>query len=538
MKNLLFKYLTLICLLLWGSGCSDFFQVDTDDVLDHSDYINEESEMYSGFLGIITKVQAIGDKSIYITDTRAEMLEPTLNAPSELYALYNYDTDLSGNSYADPAPYYDVILACNDYMLKMYQYRTNAVGAVIDSGHYAAMIAGAVRIKAWVYLTLAKIYGEAVWFDDPLREYKDPSEFKLLDFDQLIQACLDLLDKGFDGVSSDATMAWEEFIDPEASGSTGEYYYWDFMTPDYSTLYAELCLWTDNFQKAANLVLDKLNTAYYGSTSQTRNYLRNDDWYGKYKDAFWGNQTPQRTECVSVILYKYDNNQINSLKKHFSTVSPNQYMLAPSTVAMDRFSDEEFNNLGVETEDRRASVCFKQDSEGKYYIDKYIIRNSQTAYQDDMCIYIYRGADLYYMLIEAMNGLERYDEVSALMNAGIGGTFPQGGVSFSGFTDWWTARTPSGSAQYPDKGIRGVFKLGDREMTRDKYQNDLLILDEMMLEFPVEGKTLPAMIRMARRYGDANIIADRICPKYSNPDEIRAKILAGGYFIKWNHGVE
>src|SRR5699024_331101 len=85
------------------ASCTDFFQVSTDNILDHTDYINEESEMYSGYIGIITKVQAIGDKIIYLTDTRGELLEPTRNTPNELHSIYNYDQNLDGNPYADPA---------------------------------------------------------------------------------------------------------------------------------------------------------------------------------------------------------------------------------------------------------------------------------------------------------------------------------------------------------------------------------------------------------------------------------------------------
>jgi len=156
-----------------------------------------------------------------------------------------------------------------------------------------------------------------------------------------------------------------------------------------------------------------------------------------------------------------------------------------------------------------------------------------------MCIYIYRGADLYFMLIEAMNGLGRFDVVEALMNPGVGGTFPQGNVQFDGFTDYWTRVTPNGTTTYPDEGIRSVWTgLGYRTMASDKEHNDMEILKEMMLEFAVEGKTLPHMIRMARRYGNDNIIADLVCPKYSNPEEIRSRILDKGYFIKWNYGLE
>ena len=77
-----------------STGCSDFFETDNDTQLRGDDYVKEVGELYSGFLGIVTKMQAIGDKAIYLTDIRAELLEPTENTPSELYSLYNYDDDL------------------------------------------------------------------------------------------------------------------------------------------------------------------------------------------------------------------------------------------------------------------------------------------------------------------------------------------------------------------------------------------------------------------------------------------------------------
>ena len=69
MKKNILKYVLLSMTFFLGA-CNDFFNVETKNVLDHDGYITEESEMYSGYIGIMTKVQAIGDKVIYLTDTR------------------------------------------------------------------------------------------------------------------------------------------------------------------------------------------------------------------------------------------------------------------------------------------------------------------------------------------------------------------------------------------------------------------------------------------------------------------------------------
>lgn len=104
------------------SACSDFFEPDNNTMLKGDDYIKEASEMYAGFLGVATKMQAIGDKAIYLTDSRAEMMIPT-DRDVDMYALSNYESDLTGNKYADPAKYYDLIISCNDYLQKIYEFK-------------------------------------------------------------------------------------------------------------------------------------------------------------------------------------------------------------------------------------------------------------------------------------------------------------------------------------------------------------------------------------------------------------------------------
>ena len=63
-------------------GCSDFFEVETKNVLDDENYITEENEVYSGYIGLMTKMQAIGDKVIYLNELRGEMVKPTAFATS------------------------------------------------------------------------------------------------------------------------------------------------------------------------------------------------------------------------------------------------------------------------------------------------------------------------------------------------------------------------------------------------------------------------------------------------------------------------
>jgi hypothetical protein len=246
---------------------------------------------------------------------------------------------------------------------------------------------------------------------------------------------------------------------------------------------------------------------------------------------YWNHgTTPYAYETVSAIIYDHTKNQTNSLLKHFNISYPNEYVLRPSQVAMDRFADPAFNPLGTLSADPRASSTFRK-SGNDWYLYKYR-RDEAAAYQDDVPIYIYRAGELYFMLAEALNNLGRFDDMEPLINMGIPNTWTD--TSVPDYYRMWICDNTGVVRKYGDLGVRGVHQLAKRTFVRgDIKANDLAILDEMMLEFAGEGKIYPAMIRMAKRYNDYSIITDRVSPKYADPTVISDRIMAGGYFVPW-----
>ena len=571
------KYINIICsifaICVISTSCSDFFSPDTDDEFDASAGYTSNNEMYTGFLGIIAKVQAVGDKEILLTETRGELIEPADESTSELISLYNYDTNLQGNSYANPAGYYEVIIACNDYLDNMLRYRENPNS---DTEAWPALVASAVRVKVWAYKTLAEIYGKAIWFDDPVTEVADlhDDRFQLLELPQLIDQCLSLLEQGYAGVKPNLNIDWHAWLDPSTALVNSEYRKWNYMVPAYAGLFAELNLWKGAVLDAAGQnsttyyqnAVDTLLIALGGQINVASDPGSNVYWLpsaatpGHYS-PIWNYAQPYPYEAVSAINYDYKTNQTNTLLRHFSNEFPNKYWLRPSQAGMDRFLDSDFNP-GSSTNDTRYKCCFGTSS-GQPYLSKFRPVNSSirpNAFQDDCHIYLYRATQYHMMLCEALNHLRRFHAMNAVLNTGVkSGTtedcFQVGAAEWKGFESTidptkcdWTGDANFGTRRYPSMGIRGCFgtlvarpvKTNVTELGGEKptfRHNDLLLLDEAMLEFAGEGKVYPMMNRMAVRYQDPSIVADRVCQKYTNPalaSTVRSRIMDGAYWVPFD----
>ena len=131
----------------------------------------------------------MADQALILEALRGNLLEPTENAGTEVWNIWKY-SDLNGNTLADPAGYYRVIMNVNDYVAHVDKYRKENPTALNFEEKYGVTfdlyISTAIRYKVWAYMMLAKIYGEAIYFDDPLSEYQDIAKYPKLGFDQII----------------------------------------------------------------------------------------------------------------------------------------------------------------------------------------------------------------------------------------------------------------------------------------------------------------------------------------------------------------
>ncbi len=544
----IFKNIVIILMVFSFAGCEDYFETDPSDIINSDDYISAQSEMYSGYLGIISKMQVVGDQLVFMSDIRADFMEPTFNAPEELWQLYNYNYS-QGNQYADPVDIYAVIIACNDYLEKMFAYREE-IGDAMDNStetNFKALISGTLRIKAWTYFQLAKNYGEAIYFDDPVTELKDVTDAsiftRLNSVDEIVDKCLDLIDNGVNGIDGTLEMNWGDWLDPE-NPNDGQYHHWRYITPDWMALRCELIMTqpSPDYAWVKDQVLTRLSTTFLEDGYMFR---LNAGWTSNYYRIFAEGIYYSRS-AISSIIYDNVNNQSNDLITYFGKRYPAQYLIRPTTYAMSKYSDS----------DRRGRYTNFLNQDGDTVVGKYHSNYRwRQPYQSDASIPIYRAHDLHFWLAEAENHLGNWDPAGALLNGGVHGRFPAGLIDTTitqtgNDIKQWDLRyqTFMENSSYYNIGITGIVNgdfhelpdptAEDYDMTEEERIKayDLALLDGMLLEYPAEGRVMGMLYRMAKRYNDMSIIADRVVPKYpqSMQESIRAKIMDGGFFIDYD----
>ncbi|MDE6394336.1 MAG: hypothetical protein K2K77_03245, partial [Duncaniella sp.] len=300
-------------------------------------------------------------------------------------------------------------MACNDYLIKMKDYGKLAG---VDPEVWADLVSCTIRVKAWTYKTIAEIYGEAVWFDSAVTELTDltpANGFELLPIDQVMDRALDLMDNGWNGVSSDRNINWIAWLDPDnvTSIADSDFRQWNHMVPAYEGVYSELLLWKGAavdaisggdiaaskpyYQKVCDLILPAINNTLVSNHGNPPYWIPSAASREKWKIVF-SNPSLQFYEIISVIIYDYAHNQNNSLNNHFLYSDRNQYLLRPSQAGMDRWSDKEMNPGGGQ--DKRFDATFRYPTSAQPVIYKYSV-NSRTS-MSDVHIITYRATQYHF----------------------------------------------------------------------------------------------------------------------------------------------
>ena len=543
------QYISILTIFLLGlsmTSCDDFFSSDPDDKLLEKDYPSTRTELISGFLGISAKVQAVADHALLVEGIRGNLFEPTETATGEILDLYNYVDNLEGNQLANPAPYYEVILNANDYISHASGFYKN-YSSSIDQAEFDALIAGALRYKTWAYSMIAKLYGEAIWVNDPLAKYQGLSDYPTLNLEAVMDSCINTLENGvvIEGrrIDGKARLNWGAIFGDNSVTSE-----LNLFVPPAEALLTEFYLFKGNYQKVLENGFATLNLGLEHSSTAPSYQIGNTEYNGEWVDIF---RKYVRHEHIFYVRYNYENKQTNRVLDYLSDDALCNYYLRPTEAIMDMFESQvsAFGQPGDKWRGIDRSIMRSRNNPANWIFWKYVSDPSSKgeSYRGDLNISICRASDIHLWITEALVALDRLDAATVLFEQGVGSYYnPTDGTFRAPITDFPLCLR-AGSSTTTNMGIRGRVELRTiaTPMLRDTSLSDAekkkiffeMIVDETLLESVGEARGLFAMIRAAKYFNDPSIVADRVSAKYpiGKRGEIRAKLLnPENWFIKYD----
>jgi len=579
MKKFIIKPLLFAFVVSALASCKKILDVKPKDQLDVSQMYRDVYDADAAVIGIYGKFVGLAERYVLLNELRADMLDVTLNADENLRQLSTH-TVKSDNPYANPRPFYEVIVDCNDVLKHFNMMRQENKMKELE---YEQRYADIACLRSFLYLQLGIHYGEVPYVTDALEnlnDVNDPSKFPRLSFNTLL----------------DSLISFAEalpFKDEYPTGTTLNITVDGYPTPKWfinkKVLLGDLHLWKGDYVAAAKWYRQVMETGTVGTPGGSYYSMYKVGWdsngdidhyisYSRAGDAStlvtssqWRIMFEQsmstegfRREWVWAIPFDNDFKPDNPFVKLFSPIG-GSYLVQPSQAAMDMWNNEQQRpaqgSPGIPY-DARGQLTWKMIN-GQPVVMKYLYNyiNNATGVpanvlQKDSKWFLYRQTHLHMRFAEAANRAGHHRLAWGLFSPGIGGAWPAPGSDVTNYqntlfesdtTFRFDARN-SGSTGVPyyradwyrNIGIRARANLVDYviDPTDSTLSVENGLINETGLENGYEGTRWADLLRISIHRNDPSFIANKIYNKliksnissaYAN--QARAKLLSRDWYL-------
>lgn len=582
MRTYLLKKITVIglfsCLLLTFS-CKKVLDIKPQAEVDITKNYRNVYDANAAVIGIYGKLLNLAGQYVVLNELRADLMDVTANADKDLKEINTHNVS-AGNPWADPRPFYTVILNCNDALKNFdVMLKDKKMTDVEYNQRYADI--GCVR--SWLYLQLAMHFGSVPYITDPLAnvdDLKNTSKYPRLTMDQMLDALISFVSKlpYLDNYTATTavTGATNTSLIYTVDGYNTQYFF-----INKRCLLGDLYLWKGNYTQAATYYKSMLEystkaspgggNAYYQIYKPVYADVANpsgslDVMYTRYQDqnanALIDNNTqgwrsifarPQDATFQEEWIWAMNFDQSFKPENPFVDLFSNQgghYLLTASQKVMDDWNNQTQNN-GFPF-DQRGRMSVKVIN-GQPVIAKYLYN-----YLDQVTLlpvndlqktgrwFLYRSATLNLRYAEAANRDGRSKLAYAMVNVGINKTYsPPPPIPTDVTNIQQTFDVPpydfdarKGDAPtiigewYRQIGTRSRANLQPLPTTLQTNMLDMesAIVDEAGLEMAFEGERWGDLVRVAMHRNDPSFLADKVYQKLlksNNPDAgaVRTKLL-------------
>ena len=164
MMTKIYKFIFAVLAIGGMTSCADFFNQESEHVVfTDEDHLNNATDTIYSVIGILNKLQAIGDRTVLLGEVRGDLVDITSDANSDLRDMFLFNMG-DDNRYNQPIDYYSVINNCNYFIAKADTALKNNRNDYIFMREFAAVKA----IRAWTYLQLVLNYGSVPFVTEPI----------------------------------------------------------------------------------------------------------------------------------------------------------------------------------------------------------------------------------------------------------------------------------------------------------------------------------------------------------------------------------
>jgi hypothetical protein len=527
----------------------------------------------AAIVGLYGKFSTLAERYIVLNELRGDMLEYTDNADEYLRQLSTH-TVTTDNPYANPRPFYELIIDCND-VLKNFNSMHDA--KKMKENEFQERYSDVLFLRSFLYLQLGIHYGSVPYVTDPLATLVDvnnESKFPKLTFNVLLDSLIN--------VSERATYK-DEYTSSSTLAVTVDGYPTQKWFVNKKVVLADLNLWKGNYVQAASYYRQVMETGTVGTVNGSYYSMYKVGWdsngdidhyitYSRAGDASTLVTNSQwrimfelptttegfRREWVWAIPFDNKFKPENPFVKLFSNIG-GSYLVKPSKNATDMWDNEQQKSASAATGtpgipyDARGQLTWKNIN-GQPVVMKYLYNyiNNNTnlplnILQKDSKWFLFRQTQLHMRFAEAANRVGRYRLAWGLLNSGIAGAYPAPGSDVTLYHNTLNDSYPfnfdarnSGSAGVPyyrsdwyrNIGIRSRANLVDQAVAASDSLNQIEtnLINETGLENGFEGTRWPDLLRVALRRNDPSFIADKVYAKLlkdgvPNAAAVRAKLM-------------
>ena len=445
------------------SSCEDFLNEVPGDKITPDQHYKTFIDAVTSTIGAYSVLQEVVPNLVILNDLRSDLMTETENFDMDLRNINRHNIDIE-NKYNDPSGYYRVILNANEVLNNLENIQK--YDRVFDSLTLAYATIDMVSLRSWAYFTLVRLYGEAAYIPQDMNSYDENYKFEYYTKDRMIDTLISHLD---------TSLTYpDRFIQMDMESSVLLY---------ERALRGELYLEKGEYQKASSNLINAIGDADIRTRFKMGDY-EDEDW--KY---IFVNAVGQISEVMSVVPYAYEDNQENPLSDIF--FADRKYLVKPSGYIVNLFSTQTTQENATGDTYRGEGISYDIIGD-KLVVNKYSINPNEFSGAD---IIIYRAADIYLLLAEALNQMGDYDAALSIINAGY--------------------HDPPGWRRIP--GIRDRVLLTLKEMPASDIKNSIedIIMEERAMELAFEGKRWFDLVRIANRRGES-YLAGKVSAKYDD----------------------